>query len=175
MDKEPEFTFKILLLGDAAVGKTSLIRRFVEGKFEKDYIMTIGMEPYSRYDTIKGTYICYSLWDIAGQDRFKAMRSMFFRGAKASIITFDLTRKSSFENTSKWIEEAREFSPDQLFILVGNKVDLEDVREVTSKEGQEMAKKLGAISYIETSAKTGINVGEAFTRIGTETLDKVQS
>lgn len=134
--------------------------------------MTIGMEPYSRYETIEGTKICYSLWDIAGQDRFKVMRGMFFRGAMGSLVTFDLTRRQSFNNAENWIKEAKEESPDQIFVLIGNKNDLEDLREISSEEGQTKADELGAISYIETSALTGTNVAEAFKKIGKTLIDK---
>jgi small GTP-binding protein len=137
--------------------------------------MTIGMEPYSRYETIDGTKICYSLWDIAGQDRFKVMRGMFFRGAMGSLVTFDLTRRESFNNASTWIKEAKEESPDQVFILVGNKNDLEDLREISPEEGQGKAKELGAIDYIETSALTGDNVAEAFKMIGKTLIDRRKS
>ncbi|MFV2014953.1 MAG: Rab family GTPase [Candidatus Heimdallarchaeota archaeon] len=166
------YTFKILLLGDGAVGKTALVHRFVHNKFQKAYLMTIGMEPYSRYETIDGTKICYSLWDIAGQDRFKVMRGMFFRGAMGSLVTFDLTRRESFNNASNWIKEAKEESPDQIFILVGNKNDLEDLREISTEEGRAKATELGAIDYIETSALTGTNVAEAFKKIGKTLIDK---
>ena len=172
MSAQYNFTFKILLLGDGAVGKTALVHRFVHGKFQKAYLMTIGMEPYSRYETIDGQKICYSLWDIAGQDRFKVMRGMFFRGAMGSLVTFDLTRRPSFENTKTWIKEATQESPDQVFILVGNKVDLEDMREVSTEEAKKMSVELGAVDYIETSALNGDNVAEAFHKIGKDLLDR---
>jgi small GTP-binding protein len=175
MSQNYSYTFKILLLGDGAVGKTALVQRFVHGKFQKAYLMTIGMEPYSRYETINGTKICYSLWDIAGQDRFKVMRGMFFRGAMGALVTFDLTRRSTFDNISNWIQEAKKESPDALFILVGNKYDLEDLREVSSDEGKKLADDLGCIDYIETSALTGENVGEAFFKIGETLLNKKQN
>ncbi|MHA2253200.1 MAG: Rab family GTPase [Candidatus Kariarchaeaceae archaeon] len=170
MSAQYNFTFKILLLGDGAVGKTALVHRFVHGKFQKQYLMTIGMEPYSRYETIDGQKICYSLWDIAGQDRFKIMRGMFFRGAMGALVTFDLTRRPSFENTVTWINEAKAESPDQIFILVGNKNDLEDMREVSTEEASKKSKELGAIDYIETSALTGENVEQAFHKIGSDLL-----
>ena len=172
MSTQYQFTFKILLLGDGAVGKTALVHRFVHGKFQKAYLMTIGMEPYSRYETIEGQKICYSLWDIAGQDRFKVMRGMFFRGAMGSLVTFDLTRRPSFENTLTWVKEAKQESPDQVFVLVGNKNDLEDMREVSTEEGRARAEDMGAIDYIETSALTGENVAEAFRKIGKELISK---
>ena len=164
-----QFTFKILLLGDGAVGKTALVHRFVHDKFKQAYLMTIGMDPYSRYETIDGKKVCYSLWDIAGQDRFKAMRGMFFRGAMGSLVTFDLTREQSFENVKKWVSEAKAESPKQLFILIGNKNDLEDQRAVKKADALALAKDIGAIDYIETSALTGDNVRSAFSNLG-ETL-----
>ncbi len=174
MSQQFSYTFKILLLGDGAVGKTSLVQRFVHGKFSKSYLMTIGMEPYSRYETIDGIKVCYSLWDIAGQDRFAVMRNLFFRGAMGSLVTFDLTRRSTFEGVEKWINEAKSVSPNQLFILVGNKNDLEDLREVSPEEGRQKAKELNCIDYIETSAKTGENVAEAFHKIGRMLLKRKQ-
>lgn len=166
MSQQFSYTFKILLLGDGAVGKTSLVQRFVHGKFQKAYLMTIGMEPYSRYETVDGEKICYSLWDIAGQERFAVMRNMFFRGAMGSLVTFDLTRRSTFENAQKWINDAKAVSPNQIFILVGNKNDLKDLRQVSAEEAREKAKEIGCVDYIETSAKTGENVAEAFHTIG---------
>ena len=166
------FTFKILLLGDGAVGKTALVQRFVHGKFQKAYLMTIGMEPYSRYETIDKTKVCFSLWDIAGQDRFKVMRGMFFRGAMGGLVTFDLTRRATFENAKTWIAEAKKESPEALFILVGNKNDLEDDRVISSDEGEKLSKTLGCIGYIETPALTGENVEDAFYSIGKTLLKK---
>lgn len=167
-----EYTFKILLLGDGAVGKTALVHRFVHDKFASQYLMTIGMEPYSRYETIDGVKIVYSLWDIAGQDRFKVMRQMFFRGAMGALVTFDLTREDSFKNTINWINEAKSESPNLAFVLVGNKNDLVDQRVISTAKGESKAKELGAIGYIETSALTGDNVAEAFRKMGKKLLDE---
>ncbi len=172
MSQSYSYTFKILLLGDGAVGKTALVQRFVHGKFQKAYLMTIGMEPYSRYETINDVKVCYSLWDIAGQERFKAMRGMFFRGARGGLITFDLTRRQTFDNVENWIKEARNESPNSIYILVGNKNDLSDLREVEYEEGVEKAKALNCIDYIETSALTGENVENAFYKIGVTLLEK---
>ena len=162
-------------MGDAAVGKSSLVQRFVHGKFERQYLMTIGMEPYTRFESINGTKICYSLWDIAGEDKFKVMRKMFFQGATGSLITFDLTRRSSFDNLETWISEAKLAAPDQLLILVGNKNDLDDQRVVTTDEAKEVAAKFGCLSYFETSALTGELVTDAFNEIGSNLLKKYSS
>lgn len=165
-------TFKILLLGDGAVGKTAVVQRFVHGKFAANYQMTIGMEPYSRYENINGVKVVYSLWDIAGQEKFKAMRQIFFQGARGSIIVFDLTRSESFEHVKNWAEESLGEASDQLLLLIGNKNDLEDEREVTFEQADELANELGFISYIETSAKTGEHVEEAFNFLGKSLIEK---
>ncbi|MHA1217335.1 MAG: ADP-ribosylation factor-like protein [Candidatus Heimdallarchaeaceae archaeon] len=148
-----KYTFKVLLLGDGAVGKTSLVQRFIHNKFQSGYLMTIGMEPYSRFETIKDTRVCLQLWDIAGQ----------------------ITRRQSFENLDTWIREARTESPRIMLMLVGNKNDLEDLRDVSTEEGKKYAKDSGCIGFIETSAKNGINVENAFIVMGEEILQGIES
>lgn len=168
-----QYTFKILLLGDGAVGKTSLVQRFIHDKFTSGYLMTIGMEPYSRFETINGTKVCLQLWDIAGQDRFQSMRHIFYKGSLGALVTYDITRRQSFENLKRWIKEAKNESPRIMLIMVGNKNDLEDMRDVSTEEGQEFADKMGCIDFIETSAKTGENVSEAFLNLGTSIYESV--
>ncbi|MHA1464755.1 MAG: Rab family GTPase [Candidatus Heimdallarchaeaceae archaeon] len=170
-----KYTFKILLLGDGAVGKTSLVQRFIHNKFQSGYLMTIGMEPYSRFETIKDTRICLQLWDIAGQDRFASMRRIFFKGSLGALVTYDITRRQSFENLKTWIKEAQNESPRIMLMLVGNKNDLEDLRDVSTEEGKKFAEESGCIGFIETSAKSGTNVAEAFLAMGEEILNSVES
>ena len=169
------FTFKTLLLGDGAVGKTALAHRFVHEKFKNTYLMTIGMEPYTRYQTINKANVCFSIWDIAGQERFKIMRGMFYRGSLAALVVFDLTRETSLEHVHKWIIESRKEAPDVLYILVGNKSDLVNDRAVPKRDAEKIAKEFDCISYIETSALTGKNVNEAFVSIGESVLNSYYS
>ena len=152
------------------MGKTALVQRFVHAKFRKDYVLTIGMEPYVKNVTIKKKLLCLHLFDIAGSARFSKLRTMFYRGARAALITFDLTRRDTFENVPLWIEDARQQVPNQYFILVGNKNDLVEDRKVGKDEGIEMAKKHNFIQYIETSALTGKGVEDAFTNMTTHLL-----
>ncbi len=170
--QDAAFTFKVLLLGEAAVGKTALVNRFVSAKFVKDYVLTIGMEPYSKYAKIGKTTICYSIWDIAGAQQFSRMRNLFYRGSKGALVTFDLTRLDSFENVEQWLLDAKKEAPNQLFILVGNKNDLKKERKVKKKDALAKAKSLNCITYIETSALTGEMVEEAFHAIGTSLLKR---
>ena len=171
--KSSSYTFKILLLGDGAVGKTSLVQRFVHNSFQESYLMTIGMEPSSRYDEIDGVPITYSLWDIAGSQHFTSIRSMYYRGVMGALVIFDKTRPESLENIRTWIEPLRQYSPDVMIVLVGNKNDLPD-QKVSKAQAQKYAKKHKCLKYIETSAKTGEFVGEAFHMIGRLLLDKFQ-
>ncbi len=171
LQSRPKFNFKILLLGDPAVGKTSLVTRFVHGKFTKDYLVTVGMEPYSQHVKIGSTSITLNIWDIAGQQEFQSLRTLFFKGAKATVLVFDLTRRDTFENIYDWHQESDKSAGNQFFLLIGNKNDLKDQRKVYRREGNQMARELDrCIAYIETSALTGHRVEEAFIKLGTKIL-----
>ncbi|MHA2090823.1 MAG: GTP-binding protein [Candidatus Kariarchaeaceae archaeon] len=163
--KNPDFTFKILLLGDGGVGKTSLVQRFVHDRFTKEYLHTIGMQPSQKYMTVDNKFLCLSIFDIAGDKSFKGLRELFYRGARGSLVTFDLTDKGSFNNAEKWLKEAKSKSKNQHFILVGNKNDLKN-RAVSAEDGKTLAKKLKCSDYIETSALNGDFVDKAFTLLG---------
>lgn len=164
--KESSYIFKVLLIGEAAVGKTSLTMKFISGKFKSDYLLTVGMEPYSKYIKIGDDMVTLSIWDIAGQQRFDVFRTMFFRGAKAALLVFDLTRPATLTKLHDWhVDLIKNAGKDVVPILVGNKNDLEDLRSVPRKDAIAYAKKIKALAYIETSAKTGDNVDESFTKI----------
>jgi len=162
---KPSYRFKILLLGDPAVGKTSLINKFIQGRFEVDYKATIGVDIMSKTVYVDGFEIKLSLWDIAGQDKFRFFRNVFYRGASGAILVFDLTRLSSFTNLDNWVKELNEYVKDKIpLIIIGNKLDLISTRAVKTLEAKGFAEKLEA-PYLETSAKTGLGVNESFTTI----------
>ncbi|MCY3411047.1 MAG: GTP-binding protein [Candidatus Heimdallarchaeota archaeon] len=165
--KNVVYNFKILLLGEPAVGKTSLVKRFVHSTFTKDYILTVGVEPYIKYEKVKNKPIAFTIFDVAGQKQFNMMRKMFYNGAKGTLFVFDLTRKDTFDAIPGWLEDVKLISPNQEFILVGNKSDLKD-RKIKKAEGEALASKLGFVKYIETSALTGKFVNEAFMDLGTQ-------
>jgi len=161
--RDSTYIFKVLLIGEAAVGKTSLTMKFIHGKFKSDYLLTVGMEPYSKYVKIGNDMVTLSIWDIAGQQRFDVFRTMFFRGAKAALLVFDLTRPATLTKLQDWHDDLiKNAGKDVLTILVGNKNDLVDLRSVPKKDALAFAKKIKALAYIETSAKTGDNVEESF-------------
>ena len=174
--QDATFIFKVLLIGEAAVGKTSLTIKFIHGKFKADYLLTVGMEPYSKYLKMGKDLITLSIWDIAGQQRFDVFRTMFFRGAKAALLVFDLTRPATLNKLQDWYEDLlRNAGKDALTILIGNKNDLIDLRSVPKKDALAFAKKIKALAYIETSAKTGENVNESFKLITERLVEKARA
>ncbi len=162
------FKLKVLLTGAAAVGKTSLVQRFIKNRFAANYKLTVGVDILTKDVEFKpGDVATLSIWDIGGQQRFEFIRSTFYKGAAGALLVFDLTREQTFIETRKWLTEIRQFSNENIpFVFIGNKLDLlEDVGEVIDREeARAFAEKEGSI-YVETSAKTGINVDDAFTEL----------
>ena len=167
------FKLKMLLLGDAAVGKTSLVKQFIKGSFAKDYKMTIGTDIFTK-DVITDEHtITLSIWDIAGQERFKFFRQSFYRGSSGAMVVFDLTRYPTFNpNVVNWLKELWGFTGRIPVILIGNKVDLADLRNIRETDVQAFADKIPC-KYIETSAKSGIHVDEAFKDVALFMLEKM--
>ena len=163
-----DYAFKILLIGPGAVGKTSLIQRFVHNKFSEGYSLTIGVDFLSKEVKIgSGESTRLTIWDIGGQDRFKFMRSRFYDGASGALLVFDLSRAQTYKEIRKWLKEFRQFAGEKVpFLLIGNKSDLiADVGEVIDRaEPKKFAENENSI-YIETSAKTGDNVEDAFIKL----------
>jgi small GTP-binding protein len=161
--KSGEYAFKLILGGDGSVGKTSLVHRFVENTFAKDYKSTIGTSIMKKECSFKEleSAVRFIIWDLAGQSQFQRVRPSYLANAEAGILVYDVTNRKSYENIENWYNEIIKASPNISLILVGNKIDLKDNRDVSNKEGSKLAKKLG-LSYIETSAKTGENINDAF-------------
>lgn len=160
------YVFKVLLLGDAGVGKTSLIMRFVHNKFKSDYLLTIGMNVSSYQLEVDGTPVNLSIHDIGGQKRFEDFRKIFYKGSSGAIIVYDITRDTSFQNVTHWVQELREECKHATqLVLVGNKVDLDDLRAVSYEEGTTQSDNLKVTKFIETSAKSGQNVQETFEQL----------
>jgi len=163
----PLYVFKVLIIGSGAVGKTSLLHRFVENKFNFRYKLTIGADFLSK--VIEGypnpdTTCKLQIWDIGGQERYKFLRSSFFDGANGALVVFDISRWHTYEELNDWLSDLREFAGENVpFILIGNKIDLiKDVFGEYDKEGVEEYAKSENTYFVETSAKTGENVEGAF-------------
>ncbi|WP_287586719.1 Rab family GTPase [Candidatus Borrarchaeum sp.] len=162
MSRGHKFIFKVIVVGDAAVGKTSLMFRFVHGSFQRDYKMTIGVNFATKMVTLDGgTKVKLSIWDTAGQERFHFLLPSYYDGSSGGLVVFDVTRRESFTNLAKWVEQVRGKTGNIPLLIIGNKADLEDLRAVTQEEAKQFAQQNGVV-YTETSAKTGENVNDVF-------------
>ena len=164
-----EYVFKITILGQSAVGKTSLINQFVEGSFQEDYKPTLGANIIRKDVNIDdvNAKVRLIMWDLAGQEKYNVIRSMYFQGCVGSLLVYDVTRHESFAAIeSKWLKDFKNYvKRESAYILIGNKTDLEEQRVVSTEEGEKLAKKIGASIFIETSAKLGKNVETAFNNL----------
>ncbi|WEU40447.1 MAG: GTP-binding protein [Candidatus Odinarchaeum yellowstonii] len=172
---EGKYILKIIIVGDAAVGKTSLVRSFIQEKFKTEYLPTLGVDIYHKQLTINNKVVDLSIWDIAGQKGWELMHRNYFRGADGCIAVFDLTRIKTLENLKSWILKVREYSkPDIPCVVLGNKSDLKVAIEVTDSKIEKIMKEIGCTYYFETSAKTGEKVDEAFTSLVKSVINKLK-
>ncbi|MHA2474962.1 MAG: GTP-binding protein [Promethearchaeota archaeon] len=171
--KSGEYAFKLILGGEGGVGKTSMVHRFVEDSFQTDYKSTIGTSIMKKECDFAGldSRVRFVIWDLAGQAQFKRVRQSYLANAEAGILVYDVTRRETFDNLESWYKEAKDVTPSISLILVGNKIDLVEDRVVTKEEGEEMAKNL-SLSYIETSAKTGENINDAFKMLALQKINR---
>ncbi|MBS7287973.1 MAG: GTP-binding protein [Candidatus Freyarchaeota archaeon] len=156
-----KYNFKVLVVGDGGVGKTSLTVRFTTGSFREDYLSTLGVNFYSKTVDVDGTLIKLTIWDTGGQERFKPLLPNYFKGGQGSLVVFDVTNPETFRSVEDWVEQVRRYCGDIPIILVGNKIDLLSERKVKHEEGVHLAEKLGA-PYFESSAKTNEKVYDVF-------------
>ena len=152
-------TFKILTLGESSVGKTCILRRYVEGQFFKNQISTIGIDFKSKNLKINNHEIRLKIWDTAGEERFRNITSQYYKGAEGIILVFDLTKKESFDKINDWIKQIKlnTQSDEIAIVLLGNKKDLVDMRVISFEEGKERAEAFG-IKFFETSALDGSGI-----------------
>jgi len=168
---------KVILLGDSGVGKSSIMNQYVHEKFTAEYKATIGADFLTKHLIIDDKPITMQIWDTAGQERFQSLGVAFYRGADCCALVFDVNDEKTFENVNSWKEEfllkAGIEDPQTFpFVLLGNKIDVENGRQVSKKRALKFCDDNGNIQYFETSAKEGIGVSNAFMHLATYTTSK---
>ncbi|BBG97686.1 RAB GTPase homolog A3 [Prunus dulcis] len=157
-----DYVFKVVVIGDSAVGKTQILSRFTKNEFCFDSKSTIGVEFQTRTVTVKGKLIKAQIWDTAGQERYRAVTSAYYRGALGAMLVYDITKRQTFDHVARWVEELRAHADNSIVImLVGNKADLGEQRDVPTEDAVEFAEDQG-LFFSETSAFSGENVDTAF-------------
>ena len=173
-DDSYEIMVKVVLVGDSGVGKTNIMSKYLKNQFREDSKATVGVEFGSKQFTVENHQIKAQIWDTAGQERYKAITSAYYKGAKGAFVVYDITRKNTFETVNKWVSDISAAADKKItLILIGNKNDLEDQRQVTKEVGEEKAKELG-LAFMETSACSGENLDKAFQMMINEIYKKYQ-
>ncbi|XP_041941373.1 ras-related protein Rab-26 [Alosa pseudoharengus] len=164
-----DLAFKVMLVGDSGVGKTCLLVRFKDGAFlAGSFISTVGIDFRNKVLSIDSVKVKLQIWDTAGQERFRSVTHAYYRDAHALLLLYDVTNKASFDNIQAWLTEVHEFAQkDVVLMLLGNKADATHDRVVKREEGEKLAKECG-VPFMETSAKSGLNVELAFTAVAKE-------
>ena len=169
-----DYLLKYIIIGDAAVGKSNLLLRYVHGQFKPEYQLTIGVEFGAKNIEISSKLFRIQIWDTAGQENFRSITRAYYKNSVCALVVYDISSRDSFNNVMSWIEDCKNQSPKTIFmVLVGNKCDLEDKRQVSYEEGKELADK-NQLLFFESSAKDGINVDEIFLNSATEIAKKIE-
>ncbi|XP_022245484.1 ras-related protein Rab-4B isoform X1 [Limulus polyphemus] len=170
-----DFLFKFLVIGSAGTGKSCLLHQFIENKFKAESSHTIGVEFGSKVVNVGGRSVKLQIWDTAGQERFRSVTRSYYRGAAGALLVYDITSRETYNALTNWLTDARTLaSPNIIILLVGNKKDLEDDREVTFLEASRFAQE-NELMFLETSALSGENVEEAFLKCAKSILAKIET
>lgn len=157
-----DYVFKMVVIGDSAVGKSQLLARFSKNEFNADGRATVGVEFQTKTLLIDQKLVKAQIWDTAGQERYRAVTSAYYRGALGALIVYDITSAASFEQVPRWLEDLRAYAdPGMVVLLAGNKCDLGELRAVPAAAGRELAEREGLL-FLETSAMDATNVEKAF-------------
>ena len=170
--KQKELLYKILLLGDSSVGKTCFLMRYADNTFQEIHMSTIGLDyKLKNVQLDDGKIVKVQIWDTAGQDRFRSITKNYYKGAHGIILIYDVTSRKTFENVKNWVEQIKEEVSDKVnIILVGNKIDDEKNRKVSTEEGKQMADSC-ELEFFETSAKSGVNIDSTFNELVKKTVE----
>ncbi|KAG0436259.1 hypothetical protein HPB47_018050 [Ixodes persulcatus] len=172
-----DYQFRLILIGDSTVGKSTLLKSFTDGKFHDICDPTVGVDFFARLIEVKkDVRVKLQLWDTAGQERFRSITRSYYRNSVGALLLYDITKRRTFEHLVDWLFEVRRYIEPQkvVYQVVGCKADMEASREVSTEEGQAFAEFYG-VKFLETSAKTGLNVEEAFETIARDIYAKVES
>jgi len=181
MDNNPihedifDVILKVVLIGDSGVGKSNLLSRYTRNEFNLESKSTIGVEFATRSIKIDGKQVKAQIWDTAGQERFRTITTAYYRGAMGILLVYDITNEKSFDNIKTWIQNIKQHaSEDVEKMILGNKCDMEDKRHISTEQGQRLAAEHG-VEFMETSAKSNINVEEAFVMIARKIKAKMDT
>ncbi|MFX1474484.1 MAG: Rab family GTPase [Promethearchaeota archaeon] len=159
-----DIVYKIIIVGDAEVGKTALARRFTMDQFDESYLFTLGVDFFAKEIKVKGNRVKIVIYDTAGQEKFDFIRGLYFEGAAGAVVAYDITNRQSFKRVGHWVQQVLQHCKGIPIELVATKLDLEDQRTVTIKEGEKQAKQNKMI-FIESSSKENVNVNDVFQRL----------
>ena len=168
------YLFKYIIVGDPSVGKSNLLMKFAHNKFTEEYQTTIGVEFGAKNIQLNNQIYRIQIWDTAGQENFRSITRAYFQKCVCAMVVYDITCRESFDHIKNWLQDIHEQSPKTvLIILIGNKIDLEDKRKISTDEGKDVAAQNGLI-FMETSAKTGEGVNEIFEKTALEITKKME-
>ena len=171
-EEEYEMMAKVILIGDSSVGKTNIMSKYLKNQFNENSKATVGVEFGSKLFKLNGHNIKAQIWDKAGQEKYKAITGAYYKGSKGAFVVYDITRKETFESVDKWINDLKSSGdPKLIIIIIGNKCDLEEKREILKEQGEEKAKSFGC-AFLETSALSGDNIDKGFEMMISEIFKK---
>lgn len=167
------YLFKYIIIGDSAVGKSNILLKYAHNQFKPEYQLTIGVEFGAKNIEINNKTYRIQIWDTAGQENFRSITRAYYKNSVCALVVYDITNKESFDNVKGWIEDCKSQSPKTiLMVLIGNKVDLDSERAVSTEEGEEFAKR-NNMQFFETSAKTGYQIEEIFVSSAKSIAEKI--
>ena len=175
VNEKEDYTFKYIIIGNAAVGKSNISYRFTKGKFSEKYQATIGMEFTYKNVKIGEKIYRIQIWDTAGQECFKSVSRGYYKNSVCALVVYDITNRKSFDNVIEWIEECKNNGPQTVtMVLVGNKSDLKEMRNISYEEGEELANRFNMM-FFETSALNGDNIDKLFNDTAETIVKKMEN
>ena len=163
-----DMIFKIVLIGDTSVGKTNILSKYLSNEFDPDSKATVGVEFGTRDFQIENNKVKVQIWDTAGQERYRSITNAYYKGAKGSLLVYDITNPKTFENLDKWLSDLKANAEEKIsVVLIGNKSDLEEERQISIEQGKEKAE-FFKLAFMETSALNGNNIEKAFNELITD-------